>query len=208
MPAGSFDHEKYKNRLTELINEVTNEDFNILLQKIFDGPILNMFLRAPGSMKLHHNYIGGLLEHTIDVTELSMLIASKNKNIDTNLIITGALLHDIGKISEISTAIGFPYTTEGKLLGHIPLSILIIQKAAISLNIPSTKLVELEHIIISHHGDLEKGSPVPCLSKEAFIVHYADEINAIMNQFDKPKESKETFEYNNMLKRALYKKDN
>lgn len=203
---GNFDRPAYENKLQELINLVENPDYNILLQKIFSEGILKLFTRNPAGMKLHHAYIGGLLEHSIDVTNLALAIASQVKSVNKDLIIAGALLHDVGKISEISAGIGFPYTTEGRLLGHIALSAMIIQKAAISLEINTAKLVELNHIILSHHGEQEKGSPVPCLSKEAFIVHYADELNCIMNQFDQPKKSNEDFEFNDMLKRNLYRK--
>lgn len=207
MTTGNFDHAAYAAKINELINLVENEDYNILLQKIFDEGILGLFLKKPASMKLHHAYIGGLLEHTIDVTNLALAIAEQQKNVNKDLIIAGALLHDIGKISELSSNIGFPYTTEGRLLGHIALGALIVQKTALSLEIKSTKLVELNHIILSHHGDVEKGSPIPCQSKEAFIVHYADMLNCIMNQFDTPKESKEDFEFNNLLKRNIYRKE-
>lgn len=205
--AGNFDKPAYESKLQELINMVENPDYNILLQKIFSDSVLKLFTRNPAGMKLHHAYIGGLLEHSIDVTEMALAIAEKSKTTNKDLVIAGALLHDIGKIAELSSNIGFPYTTEGRLLGHIALSAMIIQKAAISLEINTAKLVELNHIILSHHGDIDKGSPVPCLSKEAFIVHYADEINCIMNQFDQPKKSNENFEFNDMLKRNLYRKE-
>lgn len=207
MYTGNFDKPAYEQKLQELINQVENPDYNILLQRIFSDNILKVFNNKPAAMKLHHAYIGGLLEHSVDVANLALAIASETKNVDKDLIITGALLHDIGKISEISSNIGFPYTTEGRLLGHIALSTMIIQKAALSLEINTTKLVELNHIILSHHGNTDKGSPVPCLSKEAFIVHYADEINTVMNQFDQPRKNNEDFEFNDMLKRNIYRKN-
>ena len=122
--------------------------------------------------------------------------------VDKDLIVTGALLHDIGKVREISSGMGFPYTTEGRLLGHITMSVLMVREAAVELKLPLTSLQQLEHIILSHHGDQEKGSPMACATKEAFIVHYADEMNAIMNQFD-VKDNKSPWEFNTMMKRYL-----
>jgi 3'-5' exoribonuclease len=123
-------------------------------------------------------------------------------NTDKDLITAGALLHDIGKVKEISSGMGFPYTTEGRLLGHITMSVLMVREAAMELKMPAAALQQLEHIILSHHGDQEKGSPMACATKEAFIVHYADEVNSIMNQFN-VKESKSAWKYNDVMKRYL-----
>ena len=112
------------------------------------------------------------------------------------------LLHDIGKIREISAEIGFPYTSEGRLLGHITMSCMMVQEAAAKLRLPSSRLEQLQHILLSHHGDNEKGSPVACATREAFVVHYADEINAVMNQFD-VHEGKSAWEFNRMLGRNI-----
>ena len=113
-----------------------------------------------------------------------------------------ALLHDIGKIREISAEIGFPYTSEGRLLGHITMSCMMVQEAAAKLRLPSSRLEQLQHILLSHHGDNEKGSPVACSTREAFVVHYADEINAVMNQFD-VHDGKSAWEFNRMLGRNI-----
>ena len=91
--------------------------------------------------------------------------------VDKDLIVAGALLHDVGKLREISASMGFPYTTEGRLLGHISMSAAIVQEAAVKARVTGPKLQQLLHIILSHHGEPEKGSPVACATKEAFIVH-------------------------------------
>ena len=119
-----------------------------------------------------------------------------------DLIVAGALLHDIGKLREISSDIGFPYTMEGRLLGHVAMSAVMVQEAAAKAKVTGPKLQQLLHIVLSHHGEQEKGSPVACATKESFIVHYADEIDAIMNQFSK-NEGKNPWEYNKMLQRFL-----
>ena len=122
--------------------------------------------------------------------------------VDKDLIVAGALLHDVGKLREISASMGFPYTTEGRLLGHISMSAAIVQEAAAKARVTGPKLQQLLHIILSHHGEPEKGSPVACATKEAFIVHYADELDAVMNQFKKT-DNKNPWEYNKMLQRFL-----
>jgi len=88
-------------------------------------------------------------------------------------------------------------------MGHIAMSSMLVQDIAARLKIPAQKLEQLQHILLSHHGDNEKGSPIACVTREAFIVHYADEVNAIMNQFD-TNDGQNTWEYNRMLQRNLY----
>ena len=151
-------------------------------------------------------YIGGLLQHSVDVADLAVSMADRVEGVDKDLVITGALLHDLGKIKEISSEIGFPYTNTGRFMGHIVITSLMVQEAATKLNIPPNRLEQLQHILLSHHGENEKGSPVACATREAFIVHYADEINAIMNQFEQH-EGKGAWEYNRMLGRNLLKEN-
>lgn len=184
IPRGNFNLEQYKEKLSSLIGKVKLPTLRSLLQRIFNPVFCERFYRAPAGMKMHHAYLGGLLHHTVDVAELALSMAQTIDHVDTDLVLAGALLHDIGKVKEISSNIGFPYTTEGKLLGHISLSVMIVREAAADLKMPDSSLQQLEHIILSHHGDREKGSPMECVTREAFIVHYADEVNAIMNQFD------------------------
>ena len=202
VPVGGFDLEIYKSKMETLMNSVKTPSLRTLLKKVFSGTFYEEFCKNPAGMKLHHAYLGGLLQHSVDVTELALAMADVIGNTDKDLITAGALLHDIGKVKEISSGMGFPYTTEGRLLGHITMSALMVREAALELKLPSTALQQLEHIILSHHGEQEKGSPMACATKEAFIVHYADEVNSIMNQFD-VKDSKSNWEFNNMMKRYL-----
>lgn len=202
LPYGPFDHEAYKEKLNQLIKGVKTPGLRLLLDNIFSGDIYETFLRNPAGMRLHHAYIGGLLQHTVDAAGIACALADKIGNVDKDLIVAGILLHDIGKLREISAAMGFPYTTEGRLLGHIAISAAMIQKAAADIKFTGPKLQQLLHIVLSHHGENEKGSPVACATKESFIVHYADEIDAIMNQFQDT-EGKTAWEYNKMLQRYV-----
>ena len=174
----------------------------MLLETIFSGATYERFVTNPAGMRMHHAYLGGLLQHSVDVTGLAVSLAEQIEGVDKDLVIAGALLHDIGKIREISAEIGFPYTSEGRLLGHITMSCMMVQEAAAKLRLPSSRLEQLQHILLSHHGDNEKGSPVACSTREAFVVHYADEINAVMHQFD-VHDGKSAWEFNRMLGRNI-----
>lgn len=202
VPQGNFDIEVYKKKLNLYIKSVRTPGLRMLLETIFSGEIYEAFIKNPAGMRMHHAYLGGLLQHSVDVAGLAIALADQMDGIDKDLVITGALLHDLGKIKEISAGIGFPYTTEGRLLGHIAVTSLMVQEAAAKLHIPAIRLEQLQHILLSHHGDNEKGSPVACSTREAFIVHYADEINAVMNQFEHH-DGKNTWEFNRMLGRNI-----
>ena len=202
VPTGDFDVEAYKNKLMNYIKAVRTPTLRRLLETMFSGNLYDAFVHNPAGMKLHHAYIGGLLQHSIDVTDLAVAMADRIEGVDKDLVIAGALLHDIGKVKEISSEIGFPYTNAGRFMGHIAMTSMMVQEAAIKLNIPAQRLEQLQHILLSHHGENEKGSPVACATREAFIVHYADEINAIMNQFEQ-RDGKGAWEYNRMLGRNL-----
>ena len=202
LPKGNFNEQEYITRLQNLIKTVRNPGLRALLETIFSGNLYDKFIMNPAGMRMHHAYIGGLLQHSVDVAGIAIALAEQIGNVDKDLVVTGALLHDIGKLREISSQIGFPYTNEGRLLGHIAMSIIIVQEAAAKLKLPAARLEQLQHILLSHHGDNEKGSPVECVTKEAFIVHYADEIDAIMNQFE-TYDDKNPWEYNKMMQRFL-----
>ncbi|MBR5487154.1 MAG: HD domain-containing protein [Phascolarctobacterium sp.] len=202
LPKGNFNEQEYITRLQNLIKTVRNPGLRALLETIFSGNLYDKFIMNPAGMRMHHAYIGGLLQHSVDVAGIAIALAEQIGNVDKDLVVTGALLHDIGKLREISSQIGFPYTNEGRLLGHIAMSIIIVQEAAAKLKMPAARLEQLQHILLSHHGDNEKGSPVECATKEAFIVHYADEIDAIMNQFE-TYDDKNPWEYNKMMQRFL-----
>lgn len=202
LPRGNFNEEEYKRKLSNYIKAVRTPGLRALLENIFSGATYEQFVINPAGMRLHHAYIGGLLQHSVDVTGIALALAEQIGDMDKDLVIAGALLHDIGKLKEISSNIGFPYTNEGRLLGHISMSVLMVQEVAAKLKIPAARVEQLQHILLSHHGDNEKGSPVSCATKEAFIVHYADEIDSIMNQFN-THEGKNPWEFNKMLQRFL-----
>lgn len=202
LPKGNFNEKEYITRLQNLIKTVRNPGLRALLETIFSGAVYDKFIMNPAGMRMHHAYIGGLLQHSVDVAGIAIALAEQIGNVDKDLVVAGALLHDVGKLREISSQIGFPYTNEGRLLGHIAMSVMMVQEAAAKLKLPQARLEQLQHILLSHHGDNEKGSPVVCATKESFIVHYADEIDAIMNQFE-TYDDKSPWEFNKMMQRYL-----
>lgn len=184
LPAASKDMEVYKQKFLQLVAQISRPPLRELLGEIFSGSRWEQFIRNPAAKRFHHAYIGGLLEHSVDVAETALAIAGTVAGIDRDLIIAGALLHDIGKTEEISADIGFSYTESGHLVGHITAGALIIDAAARQVQfLPDAERKSLLHIILSHHGSRDKGSPVCCATKEAVIVHYADELNAVLQQF-------------------------
>ncbi|MBR2071348.1 MAG: HD domain-containing protein, partial [Phascolarctobacterium sp.] len=159
LPKGNFNEKEYITRLQNLIKTVRNPGLRALLETIFSGAVYDKFIMNPAGMRMHHAYIGGLLQHSVDVAGIAIALAEQIGNVDKDLVVAGALLHDIGKLREISSQIGFPYTNEGRLLGHIAMSVMMVQEAAAKLKLPQARLEQLQHVLLSHHGDNEKGSP-------------------------------------------------
>lgn len=116
LPHGDFDVQAYKNKLANYIKAVRTPGLRMLLETIFSGNTYEAFVSNPAGTRLHHAYIGGLLQHSVDVADLAVAMAGQIEGVDKDLIIAGALLHDLGKIREISSQIGFPYTNEGRFI--------------------------------------------------------------------------------------------
>ena len=184
LPAASKDMEEYKKKFLKLVAQISRPPLRELLGEIFSGSRWERFIRNPAAKRFHHAYIGGLLEHSVDVAEMALAVAATVPGVDHDMVIAGALLHDIGKTEEISADIGFSYTEAGHLVGHITAGALIIDAAALQVQFLSeAERKSLLHIVLSHHGSRDKGSPIGCATREAVIVHYADELNAVLQQF-------------------------
>jgi 3'-5' exoribonuclease len=204
LPRADIDLEDYKKQFDGLINKITDPGLSKLVKLILSGETYEQMLINPAGMRLHHAYIGGLLQHTVNVSKLALAMAQAIGEVDEDLVLAGTLLHDVGKLQEISPELGFPYTTPGRMMGHISIGAMEIAEIGKKIKeLPKERLDALVHIILSHHGEQEKGSPIACATKESFIVHYADETDAIMNQYQNMK--KHNWEYNKMLQRYLYK---
>ncbi len=167
----------------QLLASITDQHMSILLGRIFTPAIEEAFVRAPAAKRIHHNYSGGLLEHTLSVARLCQRIAENYPQLNRDLMITGALLHDIGKLDEYEMKIVPRYTTEGRLLGHIILGEELLAREIRTLreqgySFPVQLELMLRHLILSHHGSLEFGSPVIPLFPEAFVLYMMDNLDA------------------------------
>jgi len=160
---------------------VANPFLNTLLQKFWeDTDFLEKFCIAPAAKKMHHAYLGGLLEHTLSVSILvDRVIKCHYRGIDRDLLLTGAMLHDIGKIHEYEYTTFIDYSDEGRLLNHIVIGLRMIDKKILSIpDFPRDTGQLLRHLIVSHHGIREYGSPEPPKTLEAVILHYLDDLDS------------------------------
>jgi len=185
LPKGDIPPEKLAIELRNIIETVSDEWFSALLAKIFgDEEILRKFLETPAGKLWHGAYVGGLAEHSINVAKICELTASFFPVCRREPLIAGALLHDLGKIEELSADSHFDYTAEGRLIGHIVLGYQRVRSAIASIDgFPKGLADEIFHMILSHHGDGDKGSPVPPITLEASILHHADALESQANAF-------------------------
>jgi 3'-5' exoribonuclease len=166
-------------RLFRYIDGIGNEYLKQLLLNTFeDKEFLTRFCQAPAAKTWHHNYIGGLLEHTLSVTAICDF-ASLQYNIDRDLLLTGAILHDVGKVQEYDVRLAIDFTPIGRLVGHIPLGDEMVCKQAAQIDaFPANLLMKLRHLILAHHGEYEKASARLPQTIEAVILHHADNMDA------------------------------
>ncbi len=214
LPASSRSLVEMEAELNEIRAAVENPSMTALLDGIFaDEAMYRAFCESPAAKGFHHNYIHGLLEHSISVSRVASAIAGQyGADVNRDLLLTGAILHDIGKTAEFEYEAVIDYSDSGRLLGHIVLGEQIVAAALERLeSFPEEIALQLQHLILSHHGEREFGSPVRPKTLEAFILHHADDIDAKANVFQRLREEKaETgeawSEYNRVLERFLYLK--
>lgn len=191
---------------------VKNKYLNqLMISFLSDKTFMDAFRRAPAAKALHHNYIGGLLEHIVELIALARDVAKHFPGIDMDLLTVGAFLHDIGKVRELSVRKSIEYTTEGRLLGHISLGYeMLADKIKALPGFPDELTMLLKHIMLSHHGEYEFGSPKRPKIQEAIIVNYLDDLAAKISNFRATlkKENVEAGEwtyYSKMHDRYLYR---
>lgn len=179
-------------RLDALIASVTHTQLRFLLNAFFDDPgFRRAYGEAPAAKRIHHNYLGGLLEHSLEVAELVETVARfapevAGRDFHRDLAVAGALLHDIGKLREYRSRPVIDLTDEGKLLGHTVLGCQMLREKLERLGEagPSPELaLHLEHLILTHHGELEWGAPVQPHTVEAAALHYADLLSGRVKQY-------------------------
>jgi 3'-5' exoribonuclease len=183
LPTGPKDPQDLWLELTDLAAQVKNSYLKRLLQSFLtDADFVKKMKQAPAAKIMHHAYLGGLLEHTVSVTRLLGRICEHYPRLDRDLLVTGAILHDIGKLEEFSYQLQLDYTDAGRLLGHVVLGVQLVQEKINKIKgFPSDLSLALQHLIISHHGEYDFGSPKRPKILEAFALHYADDLDAKMN---------------------------
>jgi 3'-5' exoribonuclease len=169
-------------KLRGIVTSMANPFLRQLTLAVLDDPELSaLFRRSPAATSMHHAYIGGLLEHVLSLCELAKLVAGHYPEVDLDLVLTVAVLHDMGKTAEISPDAGFSYTTEGKLLGHLFISTKMARaKMDAIAGFPAALATVVEHLIASHHGTLEFGAIREPMICEAVLFHMLDDMDAKM----------------------------
>ena len=182
-PCSDRDPEDMFAELRGIIANIGNPYLRALLDIVFkDEELASLYKMAPAAKSIHHACRGGLLEHVLSLCTLCRLAASHYKDVDLDLLLTGAILHDIGKIEELSYSRSFGYSSEGQLLGHIVIGLRIIgSKIEQVPDFPPRLRTLVEHIVISHHGELEFGSPKVPLFQEALLFHHLDNLDSKMD---------------------------
>lgn len=182
-PCSERDPDEMFGELRTIVANIGNVHLRSLLETVFEDPLIaGKYKMAPAAKNIHHACRGGLLEHVLSLCALARLTASHYKNVDGDLLVTGAILHDIGKLEELSYSRSFGYSAEGQLLGHIVIGLRIVGNKLDRLPAFPPKLRTLiEHMIISHHGELEFGSPKVPAFAEALLLHHIDNLDSKMD---------------------------
>ncbi|HYB20959.1 MAG TPA: HD domain-containing protein [Thermodesulfobacteriota bacterium] len=212
LPKTSKDIESMFRELKTIASGVRQPFLQKLLEDFFqDEQWTKKFKMVPAAKAVHHVFLGGLLEHTLSVVQLALLIGPRYPGIDQDLLLTGAVFHDMGKISELSWERAFDYTDPGRLLGHIILTVeMIDEKMRAIPDFPDDLALLLKHLILSHHGEYEFGSPKLPMTLEAVLLHHIDDmdakVNAIMAWIEKEKSNPSRWtSYNKLLERFIFK---
>ena len=191
LPSTTYDIADLWRQLLSFVESFTKPDLKLLLTTMLADPaIAQAYREAPAAKQLHHAWLGGLLEHVISLCTLADRVAPHYPLLNRDLLMTGVILHDIGKVRELSWEIGFEYTVEGSLLGHIQIGTALAERTIDSLpNFPPRLKTLVLHMILSHHGKLEFGSPKLPMIPEALALSFLDDLDAKMQaiqvEFDK-----------------------
>jgi 3'-5' exoribonuclease len=169
-------------QLLEYANSIENPWLKKLVNGIISDPaIAARYKRAPAAKVMHHAYLGGLLEHVVGLCGLAKQVAAHYSELNADLLLTIAILHDVGKLDELCFDRAIGYTTEGQLLGHIVMELETVSKAMDAIEgFPANLKTVVQHLLISHHGQYEFGSPKLPMIREALVFHYLDDMDSKM----------------------------
>ncbi len=191
MPATTYDVDTLWRQLLSFVESFSEPHLKLLLTTVLADPqISTPFREAPAAKQLHHAWLGGLLEHVVSLLTLADRVAPHYPILHRDLLLTGVILHDIGKIRELSWDVGFEYTVEGVLLGHIQIGSALAERTMDGLpGFPARLKTLVLHMILSHHGKLEFGSPKLPMIPESLVLNFLDDLDAKMqamqSEFDK-----------------------
>lgn len=180
LPMSKRDLKEMEKEFDALLDSFSDPDYKRLLASIFSDPeVRRKFLCGPAAMSVHHAWVGGLLEHVLSAAATAEEIAKQRPFLNRDLLIAGVILHDIGKIEELDGGPGFNYTDGGRLCGHIALGSMLVERNIIKLkDFPDKKRYLILHMILSHHGSQELGSPVKPYTAEAVALHHVECLDA------------------------------
>lgn len=212
LPHSSLSREEAAEQLREVIATVTNPHLNALLTAIFEDPdFLNKFLSVPAGKMWHHAEIGGLAEHSVHLARLAEGMCPFYPALNRDLLVTGALLHDLGKVFELTTDAAIDYSADGRLLGHIYMGAAYVENIMRGLpDFPLEIHRQVIHLILSHQGDGTMGSPVKPMTVEALVLHFLDELDSKLNAFERVRSAtpagQDFSDYVRLMERFFYLK--
>lgn len=219
LPHTSQDVNKLLERLRTVLLKVGNPHLRALAESyLIDGDFMRAMCQAPAGVRVHHAYIGGLLEHLVTMMDVAERVLPLYPDVDPDLVVLGVFLHDSGKVRELTFDRAFGYSDEGQLIGHLSIGIdMLNDKVVQATNLtgepfPRELLMRLKHMILSHHGTLEHGSPKVPMTPEAVALHAIDmldtRIHICVREIKDDRGTSAWTQYNQALQRRLYKGGN
>ncbi|AWE08683.1 3'-5' exoribonuclease YhaM [Lysinibacillus sp. 2017] len=208
LPTSAIPKEELMESLNEFFFQIKNPNISRITRHIIKKHQESLMI-FPAATKNHHDYASGLIDHVVSMLKLSSAICDLYPTLNRDLLYAGVILHDIGKVIELSGPVGTMYTVEGNLLGHISIMVNEIGFAAAELKIEGEEVMLLQHLVLSHHGKEEWGSPKKPMIQEAEMLHYIDNIDAKMNMLTRALDKTQPGEFTERLfpldNRSFYK---
>jgi 3'-5' exoribonuclease len=212
LPRSERDPVEMMREMGEVLSSIEDKDYKALVESFLkDKEFRAIFRTAPAAMANHHSYLGGLVEHTLSMMRLATKLVEHYTTLRRDLLLAGVFLHDIGKVQELSFRRSFQYTTAGNLVGHIMLGVLMLEERVRTIpDFPEEKLNMIRHMILSHHGEYNFGSPKLPMFAEAMALHYLDNLDAKLKDIsdiisEDSGGDPEWTDYSRRLERKLYK---
>lgn len=212
LPVSKRSAQEMRHELDALLDSLQNPYVEALLRAFFDDEeFYALYSKAPAAKSMHHAYLGGLLEHSLAIAALAEDVAGRYPQVDRDLLISGAMLHDVGKVMELSFKRSIGYTDEGKLVGHIVIGVQMIEDRVRNIpGFPPELSMMIKHLLLSHHGQYEFGSPKRPKFLEAVILNFIDEldskINAVQSHIEKEQEPQQGWSaYHRLFDRYFFK---